>query len=87
MTHFNVFFWLTTIVIVNSAVSSCTYGDTVGCLQDRAILIIGTSVSRHWFFELQSALTRKGGLRSSTDTYVDYLETKDEWLTSYRDSK
>jgi len=50
-----------------SVMSSCTYGDAEQCFKDRAVLILGTSVSRHWLFELQSVLTRKRGQLKQDD--------------------
>jgi hypothetical protein len=34
----------------------CSFADAEACLRGRAVLVVGTSVSRHWFFALQEIL-------------------------------
>ena len=67
---------------------ACTFADAENCLRDRAVLIVGTSVSRHWFFELQSVLTRKKGSRQPGDGFVEGLpKTNQEFDQGYRERK
>ncbi len=56
--------------------NSCTFGEIEACLERRSILVMGTSVSRHWFFELQSALSRDHGRAKASDPYLGYMWRK-----------
>lgn len=48
----------------------CSFADAEACLQDRAALVIGTSVSRHWYFALQEVLTRGNGSAGQGESFV-----------------
>ena len=53
------------------------------------MLIIGTSVSRHWHFALQEVLSRDHGKAKASDGFVETLQNKtsSSWLEGYRESE
>mmetsp|Transcript_53902 Transcript_53902/g.122853 ORF Transcript_53902/g.122853 Transcript_53902/m.122853 type:complete len:415 (-) Transcript_53902:85-1329(-) len=69
----------------------CTFWEAEQCLRRRAILFLGTSVSRHWIFALKNLLGRHNGKANAEDNFVSYLSTPDAVRTitkgNYRDAE
>ena len=77
------------LLIRVAAANQCTFHDAEMCLAGRGVLIIGTSVSRHWHFALQEVLSRDYGKAKASDFFVETLaaKTKDTWFSGYRESE
>jgi hypothetical protein len=67
--------------------TACTFADAEECLRDTAVLILGSSVSRGWHFQLQGLLTRRNGKHSPFDNFVDVPQAANEWSQDYRERK
>jgi hypothetical protein len=77
------------LLISVAAANKCTFHDAEMCLAGRGVLIVGTSVSRHWHFALQEVLTHDHGKAEASDLFVETLvnKTKNEWSIGYRESE
>jgi len=67
--------------------TACTFADAEECLRDTAVLILGSSVSRAWHFQLQGLLSRRNGKYSPAENFVDVPQAFNEWSQDYRERK
>lgn len=69
--------------------AKCTFKEAQECLRGRNILIMGTSVSRHWHFALQRVLSRENGTALPDELFVDFFSIMDlkKWYTGYRENE
>jgi hypothetical protein len=51
----------------------CSFLDAQECFRDREVLFLGSSVSRHWFFALQTILSHK--TQNLGELFVDIITT------------
>jgi hypothetical protein len=85
--------WLLALLVTSqirlATSNACTFNDAEKCLAERGVLIVGTSVSRHWHFALQEVLSRDHGKAKASDFFVETLvdKTSNEWFIGYRESE
>lgn len=78
--------WTYLAPVVSATRRECTFHDVRQCLTRRSVLVIGTSVSRHWHFAIQSALSFDGGRASQNSSFVHTMMASSKLMmaSSYR---
>ena len=61
-----------------------SFGHAASCLAGKHVLIVGSSVSRHWWFALQEVLSRDGGRARDADLFAPRLARR-TWAPQYRE--
>jgi hypothetical protein len=61
-----------------------SFGHAISCFSGRHVVIVGSSVSRHWWFALQEVLSLDDGRAQPTDLFASTLASHN-WKAQYRE--